>query len=335
MSAANERVLVTGATGFTGGHLARHLLASGKHVRVLARDAARAEGLHRLGAEVVVGDLERPELLANVLPGALDGVTCVYHIAALFRQENVAPETMWAVNAEATRHLLDASIAAGVDRFVHCSTVGVHGDVGAAPASEDAPFAPGDLYQETKLAGEQIARDYMAAERLPITIFRPAGIYGPGDRRFLKLFRGLKKGHFVMFGSGEVLYQLVYIDDLIDGIVRCGTEARAVGQTYILTGREPITLNALVGAIAKVVDASPPRLRLPVAPLYAAGYACELLCKPLGVEPPLYRRRVDFFRKNRAFSIDKARAEIDFAPRVALSEGLRKTAAWYESEGLL
>jgi nucleoside-diphosphate-sugar epimerase len=256
----------------------------------------------------------------------------VYHIAALFRPENVTRQQFWDVNVEGTRNLLDAAEKAGVSRFVHCSTVGVHGDIQNPPATEDTPYSPGDSYQESKVEGEKIALQYVKAGRLPVVVFRPGGIYGPGDLRFLKLFKGIKTGKFVMFGSGEILYQLIYIDDLIEGILLCGTEPAAVGNTYILTGNAPVTLNQWVEAIAAVLQVSPPRWRLPVMPLYWAGFVCEVLCKPLGINPPLYRRRVDFFRKTRSFDIAKAKRELKFEPKVDLKTGLELTAAWYRAQ---
>jgi len=325
------KVLVTGATGFTGGALARRLASHNAPVRALVRDSARAAPLAELGIEIAQGDLCDPAALRE----AMRGVDVVYHIAALYRQQGVEPRLFREVNGTAVQHLLDAAIEAGVSRFVHCSTIGVHGDVKRPPAAEDAPFAPGDLYQESKLEGERIAARYMVEGRLPITIFRPAGIYGPGDLRFLKLFRGIKRGRFPMIGDGRTLWHGVYIDDLVDGIVRCGTADQAVGETFILGGPEYTTLNELVALVAYAVDASPPRLRIPLAPVYAAAAACEAVCRPLGLEPPLHRRRVDFFTKSRAFDISKARRELGYAPQVSIREGVARTSAWYAEQGLL
>ena len=138
-----------------------------------------------------------------------------------------------------------------------------------------------------------------------------------------------------MLGSGEVVYQMIYIDDLIDGILLCGTKTNAIGKIYILTGREPTTLNQLVQVVADVLGVRPPRLRLPVIPFYMAGMFCELLCKPIGINPPLYRRRVDFFRKTRSFDISKAKRELGFQPRVGLQRGLTTTIEWYRRAGWL
>lgn len=328
----NATILVTGATGFTGGHLARRLAKDGHKVRALVRNPQKAADLAELGIELAPGDLTDPASLAK----AMEGIELVYHIAAVFRQESITEEQMWAINADGVRNMLDAAIAAGtVRRFVHCSTIGVHGDIKNPPANEETEYGPGDHYQESKLAGEKIAIAYMEQGKLPITIFRPGGIYGPGDTRFLKLFRPIKKGRFLMIGSGDVLYQLVYIDDLVDGIILCGTKPEALGNIYILTGNPAMSLNELVKQIASVVGSSPPKLRVPFWPVYWASYLCEVVCKPLGIEPPLFRRRVDFFRKDRSFSIDKARQELGYEPQVDERTGLAKTAAWYESQQLI
>ncbi|HEX6385863.1 MAG TPA: NAD-dependent epimerase/dehydratase family protein [Anaerolineae bacterium] len=327
----NAEILVTGATGFTGGHLARTLASRGQAVRALVRDCRRAAHLQALGVELAYGDLLDPVSLKQ----AMFGIDTVYHIAATFREEKISEETMWATNAQGVQYMLDAAVGAGVRRFVHCSTVGVHGEIENPPADENAPYKPEDRYQESKVAGEKIALDYMRRGKLPVVIVRPAGIYGPGDTRFLKLFKAVKWGYFVMLGSGKVLYQLVYIDDLVDGIILCGTVANAVGNVYILTGEPAVTLTQLMAGIAEAVGTSQRRLWFPITPVYLAAYVCELVCRPLGIEPPLYRRRVDFFRKDRAFSIEKARRELGFVPKVDLKAGLKRTAEWYEAQGLM
>jgi len=218
---------------------------------------------------------------------------------------------------------------------VHCSTVGVHGDVEHPPANEDAPLKPGDVYQVTKLEGEERAREAGARLGIEVTIARPTGIYGPGDRRLLKLFRGVARRRWVTLGSGEIYYHLTFIDDLVDGFRLCGTHPAAANRTYILAGAEVTTLNALVGLVAEGAGVPTPRLHAPVWPFWAAGAICEAMCAPFGIEPPIFRRRVDFFTKSRAFDITRAREEIGFAPCVGLREGIRRTLDWYRTEGWL
>jgi nucleoside-diphosphate-sugar epimerase len=259
----------------------------------------------------------------------------VYHVAAIYRQAGLRAQEYQAVNADAVRTVIEAAAAGGARRVVHCSTVGVHGDVENPPADEEAPLHPGDVYQVTKLAGERVARETAANTGIEVVIARPTGIYGPGDRRLLKLFRGVARRRFVILGSGRIFYHLTYIDDLVEGLRLCGTVPAAAGRTYILAGSEVTTLNELTALIAAEARVAPPRLHLPVWPFWAAGAVCESLCAPLGIQPPIYRRRVDFFTKSRAFDITRARTELGYAPQVGLREGIRRTLDWYRSQNWL
>jgi dihydroflavonol-4-reductase len=326
------RVLVTGATGFTGGHLAARLAECGHEVRALVRNEARGQALLDRGvAAMAIGDLAQPE----TLPGAVRGVSVVYNVAALYRQAGLPDDAYRRVNAEGVARLVEAASAAGVRRVVHCSTVGVHGDVEHPPADEDAPLDPGDVYQRTKLAGERLATEAAAKTGVELTIARPTGIYGPGDRRLLKLFRGVARRRFVMLGPGRVFYHLTYVTDVAEGLRLCGEVPQAAGRTYLLAGPEVTTLAELVDRIAGQAGVPPRPWRLPVWPFWVAGAVCEALCKPLRIEPPLYRRRVDFFTKSRSFRIDRARRELGFAPAVGLDEGIARTLAWYREHGWL
>ena len=324
-------VLVTGVTGFTGGHLARRLAARGQTVRGLVRPAseARDAALSADGIAIAPGDLTDAASLAP----ACQGVDVVYHIAATYRTAGHSDATYHAVNAEGTRALLAAARTAGVRRVVHCSTGGVHGHIEQPPANENAPLAPGDVYQESKLEGERIARAAGETGGLEVVVARPIGIYGPGDTRFLKMFRAIARRRFPMIGRGEVFYHLTYIDDLVEGFRLCGETPAAAGRTYLLAGSRYTTLAELVRMIAAEFGVPPPRRHVPVAPVWLAGALCELVCVPLRIEPPLYRRRVDFFTKSRAFDGSRARREIGFEPAIDLPEGIHRTAAWYRERG--
>ena len=328
-------VLVTGATGFTGGHLAEYLAARGDSVRALVRPRSRARfdasPLPSAGIVAVEGDLAD----ADALTRAAAGVDVVYHIAATYREAGQPDSAYRAINVEGTRKLLEAALAGGVRRLVHCSTGGVHGHIEHPPANEDAPFNPGDVYQQTKLEAEQAARAFGDRTGFDVVVARPIGIYGPGDLRFLKMFRGLARRTFPMLGSGKPFYHLTYIDDLVEGFRLCGTEPAARGRTYILAGPSYTTLEQLVHLVANELKVAPPRVHLPVWPFWTAGLLCEMVCVPLRIEPPIFRRRVDFYTKSRAFDTTRARTEIGFAPKVDLAEGIKRTADWYRKEGLL
>jgi len=168
-----------------------------------------------------------------------------------------------------------------------------------------------------------------------VVVARPIGIYGPGDTRFLRMFRGLARGRFPLIGSGQVFYHLTFIDDLVEGFRLCGTVPAAAGRTYVLAGPRYTTLEELLGLVARELRVEPPKRHLPVWPFWTAGLLCELACVPFRIEPPIYRRRVDFYTKSRAFDTTRARTELGFAPKVGLEEGIHRTAEWYRAEGLL
>ena len=321
-------ILVTGATGFTGRHLVQSLVNDGRPVRVLVRSAARAADLPP-GVDIREGDITRQAAVDR----AVEGVSTVYHLAAAYREASHREEGYWEVNVGATRNLLEAASRFGIERFVHCSTVGVHGHIAHPPADETTPHSPGDPYQRTKAEAETLALEYGRARGLPLAVARPTAIYGPGDTRLLKMFRMIAKGTFVMLGKRDIYYHMVYVDDLIGGLRLLGTHPAAVGEVFILGGERYYPLTTIAGIIADLLRVRRPRLRLPARPFQIAGSICEAICVPLGVEPPIYRRRVDFFTKSRAFSIAKAQRLLGYQPAVALESGLRRTLDWYLRNG--
>lgn len=300
-------------------------------VRPRSAGGRAAEALRAAGVDVVTGDLTD----AEAVRAACAGVETIYHIAATYREAGQPDRAYRDVNVAGSLNVVRGARSHGVRRVVHCSTGGVHGHVDAPPANEDAPFKPGDIYQETKVEAERAVRDEARPDGPELVIARPIGIYGPGDMRFLKMFRGISRGRFPMLGSGEVFYHLTYIDDLCEGFRLCGEVPAAAGRTYLLAGPRYTTLNELVALIAGELKTTPPRLHLPVWPVWLAGAVCEALCVPLRIQPPLYRRRVEFYTKSRAFDTTRARTELGFEPVVDLPEGIRRTIAWYRAEGLL
>ena len=164
---------------------------------------------------------------------------------------------------------------------------------------------------------------------------RPGPIYGEGDLRFLKLYRAIDRGVFVMIGSGTPKLHLVHIDDLVDGILLCSNSGAAIGEVFILAGPRAPTLNEIVRDIAQSLGVAAPRWRVPVWPVKAAGLLCESICIPLRIEPPLHRRRVAFFTHHREFDCSKAERLLGYAPQVSPAEGIARTAQWYRSAGYL
>jgi nucleoside-diphosphate-sugar epimerase len=280
---------------------------------------------------VVEGDLSDPAALARLVEGA-DGVL---HVAAVYRTAGHPDSYYRDVNVGGTERLLEAAAAAGVRRFVHTSTVGVHGHVSAPPADETSPVAPGDVYQATKAEAEAIALAFHRTRGLPVAVVRPGAIYGPGETRLLKLFRAIARGRYAVVGSGRSFYHPVFIDDLVAGFLLALERPEAVGEAFIIAGPRYVSQTDLAALIARETGGRVLPFRIPAWPLQAAGALCEAVCVPLGVEPPLHRRRVDFWTKSRAFSIEKARRRLGYAPQVDLEEGVARTVAAYRAAGWL
>lgn len=325
------KVLVTGATGFTGSRLARRLLDEGNEVRVLVRNKS---GLQKLGIEtcdVVVGDIADPLAVLE----AASGTEAIFNLAALYRTAGVPDQAYWDVHVRGTENVVRAAREVGVKQLIHCSTVGVHGHIARPPADEDYPFAPGDLYQKSKLEGELTARRFGRESGIPVTVIRPCAIYGPGDLRLLKLFKMAARKRPVILGSGEIFYHMVHVDDLVQGFMLTLGNPRAFGEVFIIGGSECKTLNELVRIMAGCMGHFGDIVHLPVKPVRWLSGIVEDVCIPLGIEPPIYRRRVDFFTKSRCFSIRKAETMLGFRPAIPIEEGIRRTLDWYVQEGYL
>lgn len=326
------KVLVTGGTGFTGKALVQRLLGLGHQVVALDyKEGLKTQELRGWGAEVILGSVTDKDVVRR----AVRGVELVHHVAAAFREMNVADTYYHEVNVGGTRNILEAALAEGVRKVVYCSTCGVHGNVDHPPAGEDAPIQPADYYQSTKWEAEPVVRE--ANERgLETVILRPAAIYGPGDpERFFLIFKRVSQGVFPMFGNGRTYYHPLYIDNLIDVFILAMENGRGSGEAYLIADERYLEIEDLVRRVGKALDVDVKIPHYPVWPVVAAGHICEKVCKPFGITPPLFPRRVDWYRQNRAFRIDKAKRDLGYAPKVDIDEGLRRTAEWYRREGYL
>ena len=329
----DKRLLVTGAGGYIGGVLFRHLVDSGLDVIGTVLDEREEQALRQAGykaAELNLAD-SRP------WDSLLEGIDVVFHIAAMFQEYEGTRAQYQQVNCDAALKLAKTAARQGVSRFVHCSTVGVHGAVKEIPCTEDTPYNPMDVYHQTKLAGELAVLEFgrsLPKDGMVVTVNRPAMVYGPGDTRMmLKLCKMIDAGWFRMIGSGEVLAHLGFIDDQIDSFVLCATAPRddVHCEAFNIASDQPCTLNELARSIAKSLGTGLSRMRVPVWPVWLAALACEIACKPLGLRPPLFRRRVGFFTHNRAFDLTKARQRLGYRSRWQLADGVAETVRWYRS----
>lgn len=326
------KICVTGGTGFTGAALVLRLLELGHEVVSLdKKPGIMSRELKEKGAHLISGSVTD----AKVVSSSLQDAEVVMHLAAAFRELNVPDSVYYDANVNGTRVVFEEAAKAGVRKLVYCSTQGVHGHIEDPPGDENSPIAPADYYQQTKYEGELVCHE-LADKGLEYTILRPTAIYGPGDpERFSMIFRRAKKGFFPMFGRGVTYYHPVYIDNLVDAFVLAMEPGVGAGEAYIIADEEYFSIEALVRKVGKAINVDVKVPHLPILPLIIAGHACEKLCKPFGITPPIFPRRVDWFRQVRAYRIDKAKRDLGYSPKVGIDEGLRLTGEWYERHGII
>lgn len=331
-SLRNAKVLVTGASGFTGSVLVRRLCEIGANVRAIARQSSSISHLSDLPIEWIRSEVYDPSAVAR----ATNGIEYIFHVAAAFREAGIADEVYRLVHVESTKILASAVVgSANLKRFVHVSTVGVHGHIDRPPANEEFRFAPGDEYQRTKTEAEIWFRNFAAKNNIPWTVIRPAAIYGPGDRRLFKVFKMASKPFFPILGFGSCFYHLIHVEDLVGVLIRASVHPSALVNVFIAGNPEPSTLKSMALTISGTLGNKLRVIRLPAFPFFIAGALCELACKPFGIEPPIYRRRVAFFTKDRAFDTTKLQERLGYTYHYTTEQGLIETTKWYVENGWL
>jgi nucleoside-diphosphate-sugar epimerase len=324
--------LVTGATGFTGSRLVRKLLETGVRVNAIARSSSDLEPLRGLEIRWFRGEVFDPATVA----AATEGAAYVFHIAAAYREAKYADEMYRRVHVESTQLLARAALKnPGFKRFVHVSTVGVLGHIAHPPADENAPLNPGDIYQATKAEAELWLRDFGPKNGLPFTVIRPAAIYGPGDTRLLKFFRMAARPRLFLVGHSRGLYHLVHVEDLVKVLLLAAAHPAALNEVFICGNPECVSLEQIARIVAGELGNRFRVVRLPAGPLFLAADVCEWVCRKIGVEPPIHRRRLAFFTKDRSFDTRKLRERLGYAMRYSNEEGLVATARWYCEQGWL
>jgi nucleoside-diphosphate-sugar epimerase len=320
--------LVTGATGFVGHHLVAALRARGWGVRVLALPAEVTSTLEREHRVAVHrGDVRVPE----TLPGAMRGADVVFHLAAVHGMWRPRQEYQ-DVNVAGAENVCRAALAARVHRVVHVSSWTVYGMGLRGPVSEDAPLAPNlaDYSDPTAPADESVRRP-AAQEGLPAVVVRPGTMFGPGDGvNFGRMADRLRSGKVILIGSGRNVLPFVYVSDVVEGMILAATKGR-VGEAYNLCTDAPVSQQDMWRAMAEEIGAPPPRLRVPYHLLYALAWGAEKAVPRENPtrQPLITRLGVKLFGSENRHSIDKARRELGFAPRVAVRDGVRMAAEWY------
>jgi nucleoside-diphosphate-sugar epimerase len=331
-STSAKTILVTGATGFLGSALVTELVKQKQPVRVLVRDAAKARAQFGEAVTIIQGEITD----AAQVRKAVEGTTTIYHLVGHLYHPSVRTELYRRTHVEGTRVLLEACKGQEqLERFVHCSTTGVHGVTGKTPAAEDAPFAPTNAYEATKLEAELLALKAHKEQQLPVSVARPGLVYGPGDLHLLGFFSSIKKGRPCLIDGGKAMLHPIYIDDMTAAFLLCAQRPEAIGHSYNIAGDTPVTMRELSTAIAHAMGRELPRGDIP---LWLANLASDIFSITPGFQgerAPLTRSRVKFLTNSRVYSIERARRELGFTPRVPLDEGMALTAAWYQKHGYL
>jgi nucleoside-diphosphate-sugar epimerase len=328
------KLLVTGGTGFIGSHLAEEGRRRGAEVVVLGltdrpEEKANAEILSRAGAEVLSGSITDADLCRRASRGA----THIFHLAVAMREGGKSDEFFESINLDGTRHLLQAATMERVQRFVYCSTIGIYGHRAPGITTEDSPFSPGNAYERTKVAAERLVRDFAENCGLPAVVLRPADVYGPRDQRLLKMFKGVSRGRFPLFGAGRGRRHMVYVDDVVSAFFKACERDEALGQGLIIAGPRACTLRELLDEVTAATGSKRYGIRLPLMPMLGLAAVVEDVCAALAIDPPIYRRRMDFFHSDSEFDTSRARRVLGWEPQIDLREGIRRTFEDYQRSG--
>jgi nucleoside-diphosphate-sugar epimerase len=327
------RIVVTGATGFVGRHFVDRALAAGHQVAAVHRRPSRKQALVRdmesRGVRFHRGDVRDPATLAP----AMHGADSVCHFASAFRETGVSDDFFRRVNVAGTRNVVDAAAEQGVGRFVLCGTAGIYGSRVAGIADENSPVRPANIYEASKVEAEDVVRRQAATRGIEYAIFRPAVVYGPHDERLLKMFRAASRGRFPLFGAGAGRRHMVYVSDVADAALRACTLPEAAGQEVIVAGPRATPLAEIHAALARAAGRRSAGPRLPLGPMLVLAGAIEDACRLIGVKPPIYRRRMDFYRNDAEFDTSRARRVLGWQPKVDIDEGFRRTLDSYREAG--
>jgi nucleoside-diphosphate-sugar epimerase len=324
-------IAVTGASGFIGQNLCKYLSDQDHVVTALVRSKQKSTLFKDGSITTRVGDVRNIE----TLKAAFTDVDIVMHLAALFNRPKASWEEYQAVNISGTQNVMEAAISENVKQVIHCSTVGVAIDKGRLPSSEKTPYSPPiwDKYETSKCEGEKLALEYHDNQGLSVTVLRPAQVYGPGDRSKAKFYRLVKKG--VIINPGYTMKHLIYIDDLCRAFDLAANRKNIGGEVFIIGGEEIISLKDLITVVAKELEVSIPRVYLPAIPVTWLCTFVEKVSGFIGIEPPVFRRSMDFFTRSVEFDISKAREKLGFQSKIDIATGVSRTAKWYVQNDLV
>lgn len=319
------KAVVTGASGFIGSRLVENLVSKGWDVRVLLHNRNIPKNRQ---VEIVNGDIRDP----LTLKAAFRERDILFHLAAALGGSLLDKKEFEDINQAGTANVLNEAHSSGIKKVIHFSSAGVLGAVERrVAAKEDHPPNPINIYDHTKLQGENIAWKF-ASKGMDICIIRPGWVYGPGDTRTLKLIKAIAKKQFILINKGAIWQTPVFIDDLIEGTLLCSKKGRS-GEIYHLAGREVLTVRKIVDLIGEAAGVNIPVFPLPLSLVKTAAFLSEKAFFIFKKEAPLTRGKLAFFIYPKPLSIDKSRQDLGFDPKTDFAAGIKKTVQWYREQG--
>ena len=313
------RILVTGATGFIGRHLARSLSKKRHKVRCLVRDTGKAEDLKGMGIELWTGDITDKK----TLNGITEGIDVVFHLAAVGDINATAGryfEKYRTVNVKGTRNLLEECTKHKVKRFVHFSSVAAMGNLKKeGPIDEGDRCRPKTPYEMSKYESERVCLSFWRTNKVPVVILRPTMVYGEGERKEAnKIEKSARLGLVPIMGNGENLISMVNVGDVVRAAILASKRGKP-GEAYIING-EQYTWNDLVDMIAKKMGIRATKLHVPIYLSILPVALVEKASSLLGVVPPFTSERLESLSAIRSYDISKARRHLGFKPKVMFSD---------------
>src|SRR5947209_4517580 len=326
------RVLITGATGLLGGHLIKELQQRGEDIRALVLPVENADKLEKQGVEVVRGDITD----AGTLGPAVQDVELIFHLAGMMGVWRPLSDYRL-VNVTGSENLYKAAQKAGVHRYVHTSSHTVYGLGYGRFLTENDPLRPDpDPYSITKAEGDRLIRRLMLNSDMETVILRPGTFFGPGDKlHFGRMAQKTKNGSGLIVGRGNNHLPFCYVTDIVQGFLLAGYHEKAHGNVYNITNDRPLTQQEFFDAIADAVGAKRPKRHLPYLPVYYGAIAAEKVVAPVTRTKPLVTQLgAMMFGSDNKHSVEKARRELGFEPKVDLREGIKLAAEWFNARAM-
>jgi nucleoside-diphosphate-sugar epimerase len=330
-----KNVLVTGGTGLIGSFLLEKLVKFKSYkIKCMALKNSDTKFLKDLGIKVVYGNLTD----INSLKKAVKGSDIVFHLAAAFKKDlpkNADRKVYNKINVYGTENLMKVCREEGISRFIHFSASGVYGHSSDKLINEESPYRPTNPYEVSKCEGEKVAVMYNKMG-LPVTIIQPTIVYGPRETvAFMRLFKAIQDGTFRIIGDGKNCLHLVYVENLVDGVILASRKKSAIGQKYLIGDDKAYSVRKIVDTIASELGTKVPKMNIPYRAAWFGAIPFELLGRAMKKRPMISRYTVNFLAKNRVYDISKAKKELGYSSKVSLKEGIKITADWYRSKGFL